>query len=228
MGRPRVRGRALPIYALAFCSRYNQQRLRLFVDRVLVQHDLLHAFKRRQLEHRVHQRLFHDRAQNRARAVFRGQRLSGDRRQGRSTDLKIDAIHREQLLILLDQGILRLCQDLNQSVLRSVRPASRPPAAGPHQFRDQTELDEVFRLDLAEHFADLALRFRLDRRAEPRCLTSLSGFGLTFLEAIESAAADEQDVGRVDLQEILVRMPCAPPCGGTLAIVPSTSLSKAC
>ena len=31
-------------------------------------------------------------------------------------------------------------------------------------------------------------------------------FWMTFLQAVERAAADEQDVGRVDLQEILVRV----------------------
>jgi hypothetical protein len=48
-----------------------------------------------------------------------------------------------------------------------------------------------------------------------------------LVEARKGTAADEQDVGRVDLQEFLLRV-LASPCGGTEATVPSMSFSSAC
>ena len=48
-----------------------------------------------------------------------------------------------------------------------------------------------------------------------------------LLESLERAAADEQDVARVDLDVVLVRV-LRPPCGGTLATVPSRIFSSAC
>jgi len=51
---------------------------------------------------------------------------------------------------------------------------------------------------------------------------------MIFFEPREGAAADEQDVGGVDLQELLLRMLSGPPCGGTEATVPSMIFSSAC
>ena len=47
------------------------------------------------------------------------------------------------------------------------------------------------------------------------------------IEARERAAADEEDVGRVDREELLVRV-LAPTLGGTEATVPSRIFSSAC
>ena len=70
---------------------------------------------------------------------------------------------------------------------------------------DEAVLDEIFRLHLFERRADLALRQRLDVGLEAERL--LAGAALDLLvEADEGAAADEQDVGGVDLEELLVRV----------------------
>jgi hypothetical protein len=71
---------------------------------------------------------------------------------------------------------------------------------------DQAELDQVLGLGLAQHRADvLAVVGRRDLGAEAD-----AGLGAALaddlLEAVERAAADEQDVGRVDLDELLVRV----------------------
>src|SRR3546814_10645902 len=60
-------------------------------------------------------------------------------------------------------------------------------------------------LALAQHFAGAALVRRGDIGAEADRL-ALQAVGDDLLEAGEGAAADEEDVGRVDLQELLLRM----------------------
>src|SRR5581483_7906557 len=94
------------------------------------------------------------------------------------------------------------------------------------EFWDQAILQQVLGLDIAEDLALLAVLRRHDLGAEAdRGRTPARRNNL--LETGESAAADEQNIRGVDLQEFLLRM-LAAPCGGTLAIVPSMILSSAC
>ena len=73
------------------------------------------------------------------------------------------------------------------------------------ELRNQPELDQVLRLDLLEHHADVAALLRLDVGLEAERL--LADAALDHLvQADERAAADEEDVGRVDLEEFLVRV----------------------
>ncbi|GAO24218.1 hypothetical protein ALISP_4038 [Alicycliphilus sp. B1] len=74
-----------------------------------------------------------------------------------------------------------------------------------HQLGDQAELDEVLGLDVLEHLGERALFLALDRRAEAYARRLGTVFD-HLLQARERAAADEQDVSRVDLQEVLVRV----------------------
>src|SRR5215471_16323806 len=77
---------------------------------------------------------------------------------------------------------------------------SRPTNSGIRPY-----FQEVLRLDLAENFARLAILRRQHLGAEadggrpPARRDDL-------LEPVEGAAADEQNVGGVDLQELLLRM----------------------
>jgi hypothetical protein len=73
------------------------------------------------------------------------------------------------------------------------------------EFGDQAELEQVFRLRLLQQFAHLALVRIGNVRAEPD-RTLLQAIGDDLFQAGEGAAADEQDVGRVHLQEFLLRM----------------------
>src|SRR5207342_2926224 len=66
-------------------------------------------------------------------------------------------------------------------------------------------LDQIFRLDLLERGANLALRQRLDLGLEAERLLAGAAFDL-LVEPDERAAADKQDVGGVDLEELLVRV----------------------
>ena len=83
--------------------------------------------------------------------------------------------------------------------------------------------DQVFRFDLLEDIRQRPLLLA----AYCRTKTDTRRFGTVFddlLQTGKSATANEQDVGRVDLQEILVGMLTAA-LGGTLAMVPSISLA---
>ena len=70
---------------------------------------------------------------------------------------------------------------------------------------DQAEFQQILGLALAQHFADAALVGRATLAPKPIDLPS-QAVADDLLEARERAAADEQDVGRVDLQEFLLRM----------------------
>ena len=91
---------------------------------------------------------------------------------------------------------------------------------------DHPELQQVLRLDLAEEVAHPAFLLRLDLRAEADRLLADAPLD-DLIEADEGAAADEQDVGRVDLQEILLRV-LAATLRRDVATVPSMILSSAC
>src|SRR5207253_2698587 len=70
---------------------------------------------------------------------------------------------------------------------------------------DEAEFEQVFGLAMLESLASLALVGSGDVGAEADRL-ALQAVGNDLLEAGEGAAADEQDVGRVDLQELLLRV----------------------
>ena len=73
------------------------------------------------------------------------------------------------------------------------------------EFGDQAEFEQVLRLDLAEDFAGLAVlrRLHLGAKADRGCPAARRD---DLLQAGEGAAAHEQDVGGVDLQELLLGM----------------------
>src|SRR6266403_1015879 len=182
----------------------DEQRLAVGGDHLLVDHHLAHVVQRRQLVHRVEQDLLQDRAQA-PRAGLARESALGDRPQGRRAYFQLDAFHQEQPLVLLDERVFRLGEDLDQRVLVELleRGEHRQPA---DELRDEPVLDEVFRLDVLQQVVGrLGVLRALDLGAE----ADAGLFGAVahdLLEAVEGAAADEQDVGGIDLDEVLVRM----------------------
>ncbi len=69
---------------------------------------------------------------------------------------QLDVLHLEQPLILLDQRVLRLGQDLHQRVLVEIL-QRRDDRQTADEFRDQAELQQILRLDVAEDFAGAAV-----------------------------------------------------------------------
>src|SRR5437016_6750263 len=174
-----------------------------FFDRVLVDHHLDHVVHARQVVHHVEQNAFHDRTQP-ARPGASLQRALGDRIQRLRAHFQLDTLHRQQAPELLDQRILRLHQNLHQRLFAELveRGHHRQP---PDQLGDQPELDQVLRLNVLQQVADRMVSRARDLGAEADS-AALRAVADDLLQPVESASADEQDVGRVDLYEVLVRV----------------------
>ena len=165
--------------------------------------------QRRQVVHDVEQHLLQDRPQA-ARARLARQRLARDGAQRLLAHLELDALHAEHLLVLLDERVLGLDEDLDERRLVEFvqRGRDRQP---PDEFGNQPELDEILRLRAAQEQRDaLAVVRTRDLGAEAD-----AGLGRALaddlLQAVEGAAADEEDVRGVDLHELLVRDACGRP-----------------
>src|SRR5436190_5114143 len=162
--------------------------------------DLLLAGQR---VHQVEHQVLDDHPQD-ARADLARQGELRDRLERVVRELELHVLVLEQLLVLTRNRVPRLRENLDQGrAVELVERADDGEAAD--EFGNQAVLDEIFRLHLFERGADLALRQRLDVGLEAERL--LAGAALDLLvEADEGAAADEEDVARVDLEELLVRV----------------------
>src|SRR3989441_651767 len=163
--------------------------------------DLADVIATRQLEHDVGHHLFQDGAQAaRARAAL--DRLLGDGLERFLLHREPHVFELEQLLVLLREGVLRLDEDTDERVLvqRVERHHHRQPA---HELGNEAVAQQVVGLDVGEggaldllHDAFLDL-FLVDPDLPP------PGAGLEdLLEPVERAAADEEEVPRVDLDEV--------------------------
>src|SRR6185437_1467126 len=74
-----------------------------------------------------------------------------------------------------------------------------------HELGDQSKLKQIFRLQIFQHFAGLAFLWpaHFGAKADGSALAALRD---QLFETGERAAANEQDVRRVDLEEFLLRM----------------------
>src|SRR5580692_3082845 len=173
------------------------------LDDLARDHDLFDAFQARQVEHRVEQDHLHDRAQA-ARASLAVDRLAGDRRKRLVGERQIHRLHFEHALVLLDQRVLRLGEDaLERRLVEILQRCDHGQPAD--EFRDEAVFQQILWFDFAEDFALLAIF----RRRHPGGKADRGGTAARrddLLETGESAAADEQDIGGVDLEEFLLRM----------------------
>ena len=106
--------------------------------------------------------------------------------------------------ILLHQRVLRLDKDFDQRLFVEVHQRGDHRQAA-DEFGDQAELQQVLGLAMLQDLTGLALFRSGNMRAEAHRFP-LHAVRDDLFEAREGAAADEQDVGRVDLQEFLLRM----------------------
>ena len=145
------------------------ERPRLALDDLGADHDLLDPIEAGQLEHRVEQNAFHDRAQA-ARAGAPLDRLLGDDVQRFVLEGQIGVLHLEQPLVLLDQRVLRLGQDLLQRLFVEIL-ERRDDRQTADEFGDQTEFQQILGLNLAEDFAGAAVvgRLHLGARSRSTC-----------------------------------------------------------
>ena len=183
---------------------------RFFVeyDRVfLFQYDpfiddaFLDVFLGGDLVHKVEHYILHDRAKPaRPRSPLDGE--LGDGRQRAVGEAELDLLEIEQLLILLDEGVFRQRQDLYKRLLREVgqRGDYRKPS---HEFGDKAVLNQVLGLHLGQCRPDIHFLLLLDIGAEPEGLGVEPPLDDLF-QARERAAADEEDIGGVDREELLL------------------------
>src|SRR5947209_5271993 len=183
--------------------RVDVKRPRFTIHDFRTNDDLLDAFKAWQIEHRVEQDAFHDRPQS-ARAGPPLDRLFGDDIERLVLEGEFGILHLEEALILLDERVLRLGQDLLQRILVKVfeRRDDRQTA---DEFGDEPEFEQILRLDLAQDLAGAAIirRLHLGGKTDRRALAAARD---NLFQPSESAAANEEDVRRVDLQEFLLGM----------------------
>ena len=117
---------------------------------------------------------------------------------------ELDVVVGEEALVLLDERVLRLDQDLDEILALQLvhRRDDRQPA---DELGDQPVREEILGHDVREQLRLVRVVPRADVRAEAdRVLADPLADDL--LEPRERAAADEEDVRRVDRQELLVRM----------------------
>src|SRR2546428_816316 len=167
--------------------------------------DLAHVITARPLGPDVRPHLFPDGAQA-ARAGAALDRLLGDGFERLLLDGEPHVLELEQLLVLLGEGVLGLDEDTDERVLGpgAERHHHRQPA---HELGDEAVAQQVVGLDVGEGVAlDLLHDPLLDLLLGEPDLPP-PGAGLDdLLEPVEGAAADEEDVPRVDLDVLLLRV----------------------
>ena len=160
---------------------------------------LFRVLAARQLEHAVHHHRLADRAQAaRAETVF--DRLVDDVVERVVVERQRDAVHFEQLDVLADDSVFRLGENRAQgrAVERFEVGEHRDSA---DQLGNQPERLQVLRQHVLHDVVRVDAFLAQLAVADGLCVEPP---GDLFLDAVESASADEQDVRRVDLDEFLV------------------------
>src|SRR5579884_174921 len=137
--------------------------------------------------------------------------LARDRGERPVGEAEVHPLHLEELLVLAREGILRLAEDAHQGRLVELLQRGNH-GQPPDELGDQPELQQVLGLHLLEELPHGPLVLATDIGAKAHSLDPDPPPD-DVLEAHEGPPADEQDVGRVDLQELLLRV-LAPPLGG--------------
>src|ERR1700728_4343459 len=166
-------------------------------------HNLLNAFEARQIEHGVEEDGFHDRAQS-ARAGLPVDRLARDRRKRFFRQRQVHRLPLEHPLVLLHQRVLRFGEDALERGLIEIF-QGRDHGKPAHELRNEPVLQQILRFHLAENLSLLTVlrRHHLCTEAD-RGRTSARRDDL--FQPGKCAAADEQDIRGVDLEEFLLRM----------------------
>ena len=185
---------------------------RLFVDEYglfaalharLGDDDFLHALLRRDLIHDIGHQPLDDGAQAPG-ARFQADGGARDLADGVRLDRQFDPVHAHEFLILLDDGVLGLGEDLDERVLvqRVEADHDGKPA---DELGNEPEFGEVLRLDFLQQGVIHFRTAQTEVAAEAHGGVVLAG-GHDLIQPDERPAADEENVGRVDLQALLLRV----------------------
>src|SRR6266404_1916576 len=185
------------------CLLQNGQRCAPAFHHLTGHHKLFDLLVRRKHIHYIEHQLFENHSQSASADLAFASEASDDNQRvvGES---QLDAFVLEELLILLDQCVLRASQYFHHRALIQLvkRAANRKPS---DKLRYQAKLDQVLRLDLRERLAQSLLASAPDIRIEPERLLADS-FLDDFFEPDKRASADEQNVRGVDREELLMWM----------------------
>src|SRR4051795_3774100 len=175
----------------------------LLLHRVDIDHHRADVAAPGELVHGVEEHLFEDGAQTACPGATQ-QRLVGDALQCLPSEVELDVFEIEHLAVLLDERVLRLREDLDQRVaVEAAHRADHRQTAD--ELGDETELQQVFRQHLREQLAGVLVGLAANRAVEAHTLVADTALD-DLLEPGKRAAADEQDVGRIDLDELLMRV----------------------
>src|SRR5712692_8908348 len=196
--RPSSRARHLRRFGV------DEKGLALADNGVLIHDYFAHILHRRKIEHEVKQHLFQDRTQAPGPGLSR-QGFFGDCLQRLRAHFQIHSLHAEELLILLDESVLRLGQYLDQCLLVEFheRRHDRQP---PYELRYEPVFDEVFRLDRAQDLADVPAVLQASHVRTEADAALFGAAADDLFQAVERSPANEQDVRGVHLHEVLVGM----------------------
>src|SRR5712664_1489170 len=162
---------------------------------------LLQARQRGQLVHHLE----HDLLEHRAQAPRPGaalHRLAGHRGHRVVGELEPHLLELEVLLVLLDDRVLRLAEDADQGrLVQVVQGGDHRQAA--HELGDEAVLELVLGLDQGQQLADPAVLAALDLGPEADAGPAHAALH-DLVDAHKGAPADEQHVGGVHLDELLV------------------------
>src|SRR5262245_21795952 len=168
-----------------------------------VDHALGDVGAAREVVHDLEEHLLEDRPQAPgARPPL--QRLLAHSLEGVVGEDEIDVVELEELLVLLQQRVLRFDEDADERLLvEAVHGADDREAAD--ELGDQPELQEILGEHPGEDHAEVLLVRLANVGAEADAVVADAAPD-DLVDAGERAAADEQDVRGVDLDELLVRM----------------------
>ena len=119
-------------------------------------------------------------------------------------EVELDTVELEELLVLADECVLRLGQDLHERLVVEVVHVGDDRQT-PDELGDQPVLQQVLGQHVLEDVADVLLFHLADVGTEADALAADAVLD-DLLEAGECTTTDEQDVRRVDLDELLVRV----------------------
>ena len=105
---------------------------------------------------------------------------------------------------MLDHRVFRLGENLHQRVFTQFGQRGDHRHA-PNQLGDQAELDQIFWFDVLERLRQGAGLLAFDNRTKTDARRLSTVFNHLFQPG-KSATATEKDVGRIDLQKILIRV----------------------
>ena len=138
--------------------------------------------------------------------TFAFDRHLGDRFQRIVGESQLDVLVLEQPLVLLDQGVLRTCQNFDER--RSDRDRGGLPTTGTRPTNSGI-IPNLIRSSGSTLFqkrrSGLFCALHSTSPGSPSCFAPQAVFD-HLVETDERSAADEQDVRRIDLRELLMRM----------------------